>query len=73
MRKFIAVAVLLSGSGLLAQAQSGVQLIQPDGFTAMDTTRKVHCRGSPGFLTISQAGIGLYPVRGEFSCESSLR
>src|SRR5580704_9929314 len=30
MRKFMAVTILLSGSGLVAQAQSGVELIQPD-------------------------------------------
>jgi hypothetical protein len=30
MRKFMAVVALLGGSGLLARAQSGVELIQPD-------------------------------------------
>src|ERR1700736_3417006 len=42
MRKFIAVVALLSGSGLLAQAPSGVQLIQPDaGFVLGLEWRKI--------------------------------
>src|SRR5215470_3758334 len=42
MRKFIALSVLLSGSGLLAQAPSGVQLIQPDaGFVLGLEWRKI--------------------------------
>ena len=42
MRKLIAVVALLSGSGLLAQAQSGVQLIQPDaGFVLGLEWRKI--------------------------------
>ena len=42
MRNFMAVAVLLGGSGLLAQAQSGVELIQPDaGFVLGIEWRKI--------------------------------
>jgi hypothetical protein len=42
MRKLIAVAVLLGGSGVLAQAQSGIQLIQPDaGFVLGVEWRKI--------------------------------
>jgi ribosomal protein L12E/L44/L45/RPP1/RPP2 len=42
MRKFLAVVVLLSESGLLAHAQSGVQLIQPDaGFVLGLEWRKI--------------------------------
>jgi hypothetical protein len=42
MRNFMAVAVLLAGSGLLAQAQSGVELIQPDaGFVLGIEWRKI--------------------------------
>jgi hypothetical protein len=42
MRKFIATIILLGGSGLLAQAQSGMELIQPDaGFVLGIEWRKI--------------------------------
>jgi ribosomal protein L12E/L44/L45/RPP1/RPP2 len=42
MRKFMVVAVLLGGSGLLAQAQSGRELMQPDaGFVLGLEWRKI--------------------------------
>jgi hypothetical protein len=42
MRNFMAVAVLLGGSSVLAQAQSGVELIQPDaGFVLGIEWRKI--------------------------------
>ena len=42
MRKFMAVAVLLGGSGVLVQAQSGLELIQPDaGFVLGIEWRKI--------------------------------
>jgi ribosomal protein L12E/L44/L45/RPP1/RPP2 len=42
MRMFLAVAVLLGGSGVLGQAQSGLELIQPDaGFVLGIEWRKI--------------------------------
>jgi ribosomal protein L12E/L44/L45/RPP1/RPP2 len=42
MRKFTAVAILLSGCGVIAQAQSGLDLIQPDpGFVFGVEWRKI--------------------------------